>query len=298
MAVSHVKSNSILDFTGTVTVLNSQGSTTTANATDLVRPVDWNSAHNQFYTLSGNTNNASTASGTNVVLQGVGGVTLIGSTNTIGISAAVPGTLSRYIYPAEWASVNTSGATNNSVSVNYVQMPGQLSASNMRVLYSVSANTHTSASTNTYGISVEAAVYTLNGSTLSQASSGSQSYSGTWSTNSTASVAGVRELTVPLNVNMPPGDYWVALRMSTSSSNASMGFSIYQGANMGTVALNPQSFGAATNTSRLLFPGHGIYSATSGTLPASMNITEVLGSGTQGSRANFFFEMRNSTIYA
>lgn len=88
MAVSHVKNNAAGDWSGVVTVHNSQGSTTTVNATDIVRPVDWNSAHNQFYTLSGNTNNASTASGTNVVLQGLGQVTLVGSTATIGISVA------------------------------------------------------------------------------------------------------------------------------------------------------------------------------------------------------------------
>ena len=86
MAISHVKSNAIGDFTGTVTVLNSLGLPTTAAATDLVRPSDWNSVHNQFYTLSGNTSNASTASGTNVVLQAAGNITLVGSTDTIVIS--------------------------------------------------------------------------------------------------------------------------------------------------------------------------------------------------------------------
>ena len=75
MAVSHVKSNTIGDFTGTVTVLNSQGSTTTAAATNLVRPGDWNSAHNFFQTISGATGgDASTASGTNMVIGGTNGV--------------------------------------------------------------------------------------------------------------------------------------------------------------------------------------------------------------------------------
>ena len=64
MAVSHVKSNTVADWTGTVTVGNSTGGTQTIAATNLVRPGDWNSAHNQFYTLSGNTTNASTAPAT------------------------------------------------------------------------------------------------------------------------------------------------------------------------------------------------------------------------------------------
>ena len=83
MAISHSKSVTIADFTGTVTVFNSLGATQTANATDLVRPSDWNSVHNQYYTLSGNTNNASTVSGTNVVFQGAGAVTLTGTNQTI-----------------------------------------------------------------------------------------------------------------------------------------------------------------------------------------------------------------------
>ena len=52
MALYHVKSNTIADFTGTVTGFNSQGSTTTLAATNLVRPGDWNSAHTMTGTLA------------------------------------------------------------------------------------------------------------------------------------------------------------------------------------------------------------------------------------------------------
>src|SRR5262245_32361357 len=83
MAVSHVKSNTIGDWTGTVTVGNSAGGTVTAAATDLVRPGDWNSAHNQFYTLTGATLVQSTASGTDVVLGASGGIQIAGSTGSI-----------------------------------------------------------------------------------------------------------------------------------------------------------------------------------------------------------------------
>lgn len=85
MAVSHVKSNAVADATGTVTVW--WGVTTSAlSATDLVRPTDWNSAHNEFRSLAGNTNNASTASGTNLFYSAAGELTLFGSTATIGFS--------------------------------------------------------------------------------------------------------------------------------------------------------------------------------------------------------------------
>jgi hypothetical protein len=47
-------------------------------ATSLVRPSDWNSAHRQQITLSGNTAGNSTLSGTNIVFQGGNNVTLSG----------------------------------------------------------------------------------------------------------------------------------------------------------------------------------------------------------------------------
>ena len=58
MSILHVKSDTLADFTGTVTLFNSVGSTITGNATDLVRPSDWNSAHSLAFGLGGNTSNA------------------------------------------------------------------------------------------------------------------------------------------------------------------------------------------------------------------------------------------------
>jgi hypothetical protein len=71
MAISHVKSVTIADGTNT----------------NIVRPSDWNSHHNQYYTLGGNTAGASTVSGTNVVLHGGNNVTLSGTGDTILVSA-------------------------------------------------------------------------------------------------------------------------------------------------------------------------------------------------------------------
>lgn len=83
MAVSHIKSNIVPDFTGTVTVFNSAGVTATTNATALVRPSDWNSVHNQYLTISGNTLNASTASGSNIIYQGAGNISLFATSDTL-----------------------------------------------------------------------------------------------------------------------------------------------------------------------------------------------------------------------
>ena len=88
MSVRHILSSPVADFTGTVTVFNSAGVTVTANATEIVRPSDWNSAHNQFLTLSGNTAGASTLSGSNLVFQGGNGIVLSATDQTIVISAS------------------------------------------------------------------------------------------------------------------------------------------------------------------------------------------------------------------
>lgn len=53
ITVTHAKSNIIADWTGTVTVGNSSGGTNTLAATDLVRPQDWNSAHQVSLNLTG-----------------------------------------------------------------------------------------------------------------------------------------------------------------------------------------------------------------------------------------------------
>ena len=86
MTIQHVFSNAVGDWTGTVTVHDSQASTVTAVASAIVRPSDWNSAHNQTLVISGNTAGVSTLSGTNIVIQGGDNITLSGNGQTVVIS--------------------------------------------------------------------------------------------------------------------------------------------------------------------------------------------------------------------
>lgn len=53
ITITHAKSNIIADWTGTVTIGNSSGGTATMQATDLVRPQDWNSAHAATFQVTG-----------------------------------------------------------------------------------------------------------------------------------------------------------------------------------------------------------------------------------------------------
>lgn len=156
MAVSHVKSNTIADWTGTVTVGNSTGGTQTINATDLVRPGDWNSAHNQFYTLSGNTTNASTASGTNVVFAASGNLTIAGSTGTIVFSAPPRDILSIYQnVPAinGTGTMSMGGGSSNVVFPFLMPQDGSFSYLRMPVSMSLASTTFATGAAG-YGSSV------------------------------------------------------------------------------------------------------------------------------------------------
>lgn len=126
-------------------------------------------------------------------------------------------------------------------------------------------------------ISVQAAIYTRNASTLSLASSGSQSYAFTnTSNNSSGSLSGVRGITLPLNASLTPGEYWIGMWSSTASANAnwftvsnmvqSQGNLVYSGL-----------LGAASNTSGQVVFGAGIWSTTSAALPSSIAFSHING---------------------
>lgn len=82
MAISHVFTSPVADKTGTVTFWDG-ATTASAAATDIVKPGNWNSAHNQYYTLTGNTLGSSTASGTNVVFGASNNVSLRGTSDSV-----------------------------------------------------------------------------------------------------------------------------------------------------------------------------------------------------------------------
>ncbi len=228
-------------------------------------------------------------------LSATGALSISTNGSTISIGVATP-MLSRFVYPDDYTPLTPNQVVNNTVSFNYVSLNANLSVSQFRALFSVSANTHTSASTNTYGLTAEVGLYTLNASTISRMSSGTQSWSGTYSTNSTASVQGIRELTVPINASMTPGEYWIGWRISSSSVNASLAYSQYIVSNQLTVYLSPGRLGAASNSSQVLYPMHGLYTVSSGALPASATLNDIHATGTRASAAFFWFDLRNYTV--
>lgn len=159
-AILHVKSNTIGDMTGTVTVYNSAGSTATVAATNLVRPLDWNSGHNQSYTLSGTTAISSSGSGTNIIYSAAGaGMTLQASSNTIIFST--PPHISSFMNQMLWgastsASLVGSGSVSHCVAFN---LPEPISASFLRLPVSFTTNSTTLATTAQAATNLSAELY-------------------------------------------------------------------------------------------------------------------------------------------
>lgn len=302
MAVYHAKTSPAADWTGTVTVFNSQGSSVTIPASSLILPSDHNSAHNQLYTLSGNTavqstasgtnvvfqglgnitlagstgtvgisghdafqlsgntSNASTVSGTNVVFQGLGGITMVGSTGTVGISAAAHSSLATF-EPVPWNGVSTNqvavpNATSSPVTIWPFVIPAPLNAGILNLAFSASFVTvGTSSGRQTMGFNVglyqrgsgtnstrlesitsQQIQYFVTGNNSSYSirqftSTAYSGYGGTGETNSggvniTSQYTGLKKIGVPINSYLSPGQYYLAMQGTNSTSSVNVGISL------------------------------------------------------------------------
>lgn len=128
-------------------------------------------------------------------------------------------------------------------------------------------------------LSMYLGVYTRNVSSLSRASSGSVSY--TWQNTGSASASlltGMRHISVPINLSMIPGNYWVGMLSMTASAGAN-GLSM---SNYGNVVAPAwvNDFAASQNASHQFMPGMGEYSAATASLPTVIAFSEIVGSQT------------------
>lgn len=310
MPIVHIKSNTVADFTGTVTVGNSAGQSTTVAATDLVRPSDWNSAHSFQFTLSGNTLSSSTAGGLDVVLQGMNGITLVGSGSTLGISGPI-GTLQSTIL-APFDNKVPQGQSSFSVGQNslYVfpaHLESYVSADHVRMPTFIT-HTTVASSSGQRGLTLEFGIYSkhsTNQTLLTRHYSTSYTMAASWSSNAShalslitgignstsyntltvssagsniaQSLGGNRELILPISSVLPPGEWWWAVRASTTGagstanlmgiSHLGVGLSTYN--RVGVVANSSNSAMFGQNL------GMGVYSTTTGALPAAITFSQI-----------------------
>lgn len=254
-AISHSKSNTLGDFTGTVTVFNSQGSTATAAATDLVRPGDWNSAHNVYLSISGaagNTFGSSTASGTNVVLGFTDGMTGSMSTAaggaTIWFDAPSNPVVSDYFDPPSfWGQTIGSSVSNGNMTVRPMLVPYRVEASRFEHFASVTVGTAGNNSSCWIDATMAIGLYTLSNATkLNRLSDTTYGFTTSWNSNTGAGwsgITGVKAWTAPWNVTLTPGQYYLAYGLSTTNTGA--------GANTTNLAVSINMVGAGTHASMM-----------------------------------------------
>lgn len=89
MPVVHAFSITAADATGTVTVWNG-ATTASVAASDIVKAGNWNSNHNETRLFGGNTTNASSVTGNDITIAGMGVVSVGGSNGSQVISATAP----------------------------------------------------------------------------------------------------------------------------------------------------------------------------------------------------------------
>jgi hypothetical protein len=219
----------------------------------------------------------------NIVFSNSNGVTFGLNGSTLTASAAGGGggggTVGQWAPFAQHGYLTTAATLGNgSVFMAPAPLFGNFSGSRADILVSLSLSS-SSNSSHAGNISLYMGVYTRNGSTLSLATSASQSHQWTNTSNgSTSLVQGLRRISCPLNVNMTPGDYWVAVMTRTSTTNAN-----WFSASLARVSFltSPISglIGESSNSTKQLMPGFGTWSTTSAGLPDSIAFSAIRGQG-------------------
>lgn len=206
---------------------------------------------------------------------GLASISVNGSTISIGVA----GTTESVWKPPYWGSQTAVQIGNGTIQIFPAIVDGNFSASRADLFISLSGST-LGLSSYAGTISAYAALYTRTGSTLSLASSGSQSYSFSLQSAITnqASFSGYRNISIPINVNAAPQDCWIGVMSQTASANTNAWTAsnmLFAGANAPLAGL----LGAASNATQQPILGLGVFSASSAALPSSIAFSQINGTG-------------------
>lgn len=293
MPIVHAKSITVADATGTAT--GWFGTTTVTVAASAIQlPSDWNSAHNMLFTLTGNTTNNSTVSGTNIIIAGSGNVSVGGSNGSIIISGGGGGggNIDGYIVPYLDREFLAAQVGNNQIFVQplNVRAAFQFDQLIVPVVYTATSNSSGSAT-----LSMTAGVYTRNGNSLSLLSSTSGTFAVTNSgtVGSYSLVSGLRMLPFNWTGTLSADNYWVALGSRTTTGGAAgMTWSNLVASNINTALAG--FWQSAANASNQFVLGLGSFNTTSTAMPASMAFSAISGSGANNLRP-IIFQFASST---
>jgi len=231
-------------------------------------------------------------------LSGTGGITLSTNGSTISVGAPANYTASRYYHP-NFGFVNVGAFGVGSLSMKQFTIPHYLSGSAARLAVSISANTNTSVTTASANLTVNMGIYTNNGGTLSLASSGSQTYAFAWSVSNSStgnsSINSMRELTVPMNVSLTPGQYFIGAAISRVTTYTSFAMSMIGGIDwQATAYMSP--IGSNTTANQPALDWQGIYTANTNAMPTSISKGQInYTSVSNVSRAMFHHQLYNES---
>jgi hypothetical protein len=218
-------------------------------------------------------------------LSATGWASLSVNGSTISIGAAAP-QLSFFqpLGPIQNTTLTQNGIGSIQVYPAIAAFP--FSASRADIMVSASAAV-LALSTQAQTVSMYIGLYSLNGSTLSLASSGSQSYAMiNSSNNSNASIVGLRRFSAPINVNYTGGfDLFVGIMSNTTFVNTN-GISFSNVAVPVAPGAQLQGFiGQSASNSMQFVPGQGFFSTTSAGMPSSMALSAISGIGSTSNNA-------------
>jgi hypothetical protein len=283
-----------------------------------------------LYALGNTTQNSSTTLDARTVsLNGLGAMTVGYSGGSVQLSA--PATSS--LVGTSGISVSSNGSTisvqpvpmsawdnaqngeitqagtvmgNSLVSIRPFRLHWPLAVSNIRVAASIDVATVANTSSAYIDVSMSGVVYSRNASTLSSMFSFSNSLTQLWQSNSTGSVTGVAALTATFPATtLTPGDYWMALHMSTANSATAGANTTALGNSLSMVLIEPlnsapmlmrQWGNNQTANSQGLISGIGIIST--GATRATIAFSDYTVTGTRGALANIYVGLRNDTYQA
>lgn len=295
MAVSHVYSNTNADATGTLTIWNG-ATTSTVAASNLVKPSDWNSAHNQFMSITGNTAGQSTFSGTNIVFGGTNGITLSGVNATrIDVAGVSPATAT-FWWPYN-EGVNVAGQQGNATwqfSPLPTPTPAALGELQIDRLCIPQLLTNATNSTGTVTISYSFGMYTKTSNSLSLAHSTTGTVAITFSgTVNNSTNAGIRLVTIPWTTTFQDGRYYVAVasRTTTGGANCTVSQMLVSQLNSNFSGF----YGVNSNATHQWPLGFGVYNSSSTGFPNPVEFSRINGSASLAARPPSWF-MISSTV--
>lgn len=245
---------------------------------------------------------AGTTSGNldSVVFSNANGVSFGLNGSTITASAAggaAPYTYSSLVLPD--MNISALGALGNgSFSIRNIDMGGYATATRVSMPYLWQQASTANANTIAIAMTVLCGIYTRNNLTLNTISSGSTqtTYSYASNTAGATQIIGsvVRPISLPMNVNLTPGNYYFGFGISTAYS--SIGTATTTAAQtisaMGIPAFSSavgwaSQFTAASATSNGMYMGRGVYTAAVSSVVPSISLSAINQSGSYFHRAGF-----------